>query len=100
MNKLHFFVKLVPSRPTFSQDMTDEERKIMVEHIAYWKAYMAKGMVVVFGPVMDPAGVYGVGVLSVDNEDQVKEITGNDPASAINHYEIYPIRAITPDQLS
>ena len=94
-NKKHFVLKLIPCRPTFAQDMTPEERNIMQQHVVYWKDLMDKGMVIVFGPVMDPKAVYGLGVIEVDDEEQVRTFIENDPASAINTYEYYPMRAIT-----
>ena len=94
MDKKHFALKLIPNRPTFAQDMTDEERSIMQQHSAYWRDLMDKGMVIVFGPVMDPKGVYGLGVIEVDDEAQVHTIIANDPASKINTYEFYPMRAV------
>jgi hypothetical protein len=30
MPKQHYFFKLIPPRPTFMKDMTDEERRLMV----------------------------------------------------------------------
>ena len=30
----HFFLKLNPCRPTFTQDMNDQERAIMQQHVA------------------------------------------------------------------
>jgi uncharacterized protein YciI len=92
----HYFLKLNPSRPTFAQDMTDEERGIMQQHVGYWAELMNKGIVIVFGPVFDPAGAYGMGVVEVENEEQLRELTGNDPAAKINKYEYWPMRAITP----
>ena len=50
----HYFLKLNPCRPTFAQDMTNEERAIMQQHVGYWSDLMNKGLVVVFGPVLDP----------------------------------------------
>jgi len=94
MDKKHFALKLIPCRPSFSQDMTPEERAIMTEHIAYWKALMDKDKVIVFGPVMDPAGVYGLGVIEAENEEEVKAFIANDPATKINTYEYYPMRAV------
>lgn len=47
-----------------------------------------------YGSVLDPAGAYGVGNISVETEEQVTEITSNNPASEINKYEVYPIMAI------
>ena len=92
----HYFLKLNPSRPTFAQDMSTEERAIMLQHVAYWAELMNKGLVVVFGPVMDPKEVYGVGVVEVESEEQLKEFIDNDPATSINRYEYYPMRAVIP----
>lgn len=89
-------MKLIPPRPSFAQDMSEEERKIMQEHVAYWKAMLDKGIVVAFGPVFDPAGTYGVGIMEVDDENSIEEIKKNDPAlKAGNKYETYPMMAIT-----
>jgi uncharacterized protein len=94
MDKKHFALKLVPCRPTFAQDMTDEERSIMQQHVVYWRGLMNKGMVIVFGPIMDPKGPYGFAVIEVDDEARVHDIIAGDPASKINTYEFYPMRAI------
>jgi hypothetical protein len=32
MTKQHYFFKLIPPRPTFPHDMTDDERRLMDEH--------------------------------------------------------------------
>jgi uncharacterized protein len=92
----HYFLKLNPSRPTFAGDMTDQERAIMQQHVVYWGGLMQKGIVVVFGPVMDPKGVYGIGVVEVDDQEQLLELIKNDPATLINRYEHYPMRAVLP----
>lgn len=94
MDKKYFFLKLIPCRPSFAMDMNDEERAIMGRHIQYWKKLMDDNVALVYGPVLDPSGTYGVGIISVDTEKRVKEITSNDPASAINKYEVYPMMAI------
>jgi hypothetical protein len=94
----HYFLKLNPCRPTFAQDMTDAERHIMQLHVAYWGSLMNKGMVVVYGPVMDPAGVYGIGVVEAEDEAQLKEMIKNDPASQINNYDYYPMRAVLAEK--
>src|SRR3954465_8699744 len=84
MNKKYFALKLLPSRPDFAQTMTDAERDIMQQHIVYWKKYMEEGVMLVFGPVLDPHGAYGLGIIAVDSEDQVRGLLNNDPASKIN----------------
>ena len=98
MNTQYFFLKLNPRRPDFAQTMTDNERQIMTNHVAYWKELMRKGKVIVFGPVLDPKAVYGVGVIAAENEEEVKIFIANDPASAINNYEYYAMRAVLPEK--
>ena len=94
MNKKYFVLNLIPSRPDFAQTMTEDEKTIMQAHAAYWKSYMDKGMVHVFGPVLDPKGVYGFGVVSVEDEEQLKEFINNDPSLKINTVEYYSMMAV------
>jgi len=94
--KKHFFLRLNPPRSSFSQDLTDEERTIMMEHSAYWKELQSKGYVIVFGLVHDPKGGFGIGIIELEDESVLTEMVKNDPALKIgNTYEIYPMRAIT-----
>ncbi len=94
MEKKYFFLKLVPKRADFAQTMSDQERNIMLQHAAYWKDYLDRGMVVVYGPVIDPKGVYGIGIVGVDNEKQLYSLMENDPAGKINNYEYHPMKAV------
>lgn len=94
MNKQTFFLKLNPPRPTFAMDMTPDERAIMQKHVGYWTSLLDQGVAIVFGPVLDPKGGYGAGVVSVDNEEHLKKIIDNDPANGLNKYEFYPMRAV------
>ena len=98
MEKKHFMLKLLPRRPNFAQTMTDDERKIVQQHIAYWKGYMSKGVMLVFGPVFDPKGTYGIGIVAVDDEAEIPRLMENDPASIIHNYEYYPMNAVTPER--
>jgi hypothetical protein len=52
----HFFLKLIGPRPSFAQDMNEQEKSMMHEHVLYWKGRQDKGEVLVFGPVLDPKG--------------------------------------------
>ena len=94
MSKKHFFLKLDPPRPSFMVDMTDAERGIMFQHVNYWQKYLENGTMIVFGPVMDPKGGYGVGIIEVDSEEQLQEIISKDPANGLNTYEFHPMRAV------
>lgn len=94
--KKHYVLKLIPPRPTFATDMTETERAVMMEHVAYWKDLLDKGIVIVYGPVADPKGTYGIGIVGVDDDKQLNTLTSNDPALKLgNKYDIAPmVRAI------
>jgi uncharacterized protein len=94
MDKKYFVLYLLPLRNDFAQTMTDAERVIMLEHVSYWNELMNQGKVIAFGPVLDPQSVYGLGIIAVDAEEEVKELIKNDPAAKINNYEYYPMRAV------
>lgn len=96
MDKKYFVLHLLPNRPDFAQTMTEEERAIMNEHIAYWTVLMNQGKVLAFGPVLDPAEIYGLGIIAVENEEEVKTFIAGDPAGAINRYEYFPMMAVGP----
>ena len=88
---MYFFVKTQNPRPTFHLDMTDEERAIMQRHVAYWSDKATQGIAVVFGPVMDPQGVYGMGVYQVHDEAEMRALLQDDPAYGLLHYEFFPM---------
>ena len=96
MEKKYFVLYLLPSRPDFAQTMTDEERAIMMKHVSYWTELMNQGKVVAFGPVLDPNEVYGLGIVSVQDEQEVNDLIANDPAAKINRYEYFPMKAVVP----
>jgi hypothetical protein len=91
--KLRFLYKLIPSRPTFVQDMTEVERKVMQEHAIYWKGLIDDGTAIVFGLVLDPKGAWGVGIVDVASESDAHTIGTNDPAvkEAGLTFEVYPM---------
>ena len=90
----YFFVKLSPPRPTFFFDMTDDERNVMKEHGVYWDTLVQSKRVLLFGPVIDPKGPYGMGVFEVKDIEKVWELITNDPVKKANlgTYEVYPMK--------
>ncbi len=48
MPKQFFFIKLIAPRPTFAQDMSQNEKQMMQEHVAYWRSLTEEGIAVVF----------------------------------------------------
>jgi len=90
----YYFCKLHPPRPTFAFDLTESERNVMKSHGAYWGGMMAKGQVIVFGPVGDPSGPFGMGVLELPDDGDAKALADADPAilSGLGfRYEIHPM---------
>jgi hypothetical protein len=96
----YFVLRLFAPRLTFISDMTDAERTLMQAHVTYWSGLMAKGMVVIFGPVMDQQYPYGLGVVRLADGATPDEICQNDPvilAHAGFRYEVAPMaRASVP----
>lgn len=96
----YFVLRLFAPRPTFIADMTDAERTLMQAHVTYWAGLMAKGLVVIFGPVMDEKYPYGLGVVRLAEGATPDEISQNDPVILANagfRYEVSPmLRAIVP----
>ena len=74
-----FVFRLIAPRPTFATDMTDEEREIMGRHAAHWQPYIESGRMVVFGPVLDSGGSWGLAVIEADDEDELRAHADHDP---------------------
>jgi len=72
--------RLKAPRPSFAQDMTDEEKEIMGRHAAYWQPFIESGQMVVFGPVLDDTGSWGLGVINAEDEDELRAFAAGDPA--------------------
>ncbi len=74
-----FVFRLKAPRPNFALDMTDEERAVMGRHAAHWQPYIESGQMVVFGPVLDSTGSWGLGVVQSDDEDELRDFAARDP---------------------
>jgi uncharacterized protein len=75
-----FVFRLVAPRPDFAMTLSDEEREIMGRHAAYWKPLVEAGRMVVFGPVLDSTGSWGLGVVESEDEDELRAFAAADPA--------------------
>ena len=82
MNDKLFLFRLVPPRADFAQTLTPDEQDAMTRHAAYWHELLDAGRVVVFGPVADPEGVWGLGVVRAGSQAEVIELGEKDPAIA------------------
>ena len=89
-----FVLRLLAPRPDFATTMTDDERATMSEHVAYWTGQAEEGNVLAFGPVADPAGGWGMGLMRVSGAEEVDGLTANDPvmlAAGGFRYEVLPM---------
>jgi uncharacterized protein YciI len=75
----YFLCRLSGPRPSFPMEMTPREAELMGEHAAYWNAKADEGVVIVFGPVMDPAGVWGLGITETDDAAATQRLLDADP---------------------
>ena len=71
--------RLQAPRPNFALDMTDGEREVMARHAAYWQPFIDSGQMVVFGPVLDGTGSWGLGVIEAEDEDELRQFAAADP---------------------
>ncbi|HET7036492.1 MAG TPA: YciI family protein [Thermomicrobiaceae bacterium] len=74
-----FVFRLKAPRPSFALDMSDEEREVMSRHAAHWQPYIESGQMVIFGPVLDSTGSWGLGVVQSDDEDELRDFAARDP---------------------
>ena len=75
-----FVFRVIAPRATFALDMSDEERSVMERHAAYWEPFIASGQMVIFGPVLDTTGSWGLGVVEAEDEDELRAFAAGDPA--------------------
>jgi len=68
----------------------------MREHVAYRTDLANKEIAIAFDPVAEPESAWGVGILEVESESDIRIISGNDPAiksgidckrTSLTHYE-------------
>ena len=83
-----FVFRLKAPRPDFALDMSDEEREVMGRHAAYWQPFIESGQMVVFGPVLDGTGSWGLGVVEAEDEDELRAFAAGDPVIVTGTAEI------------
>jgi uncharacterized protein len=74
-----FVFRLKTPRPNFALDMTEEEREVMARHAAHWQRFVDSGQMVVFGPILDGTGSWGLGVIEAEDEDELRAFAARDP---------------------
>jgi len=51
----------------------------MGRHAAHWHPYIDSGQMVIFGPVLDGTGSWGLGVVEADDEEELRKFAADDP---------------------
>ena len=75
----YFFRRLTAPRPTLAHDMTAAEAAVMDRHADYWSELLAQGSAVVFGPVIDPKGAWGLSIIRAETEAEARVVIEADP---------------------
>ncbi len=73
--------------------MTAEERGLMQQHAAYARDLFDKGQLLAYGPVLDPAGSFGIGLLEMDSMEDADRMAASDPTvkAGLNTYTLAPM---------
>ena len=51
----------------------------MSRHASYWQPLIDSGRMVIFGPVLDSSGSWGLGVVEADDEEELRAFAARDP---------------------
>ena len=89
----HYLCKWIPPRADFLPTMSADEREWMKQHGRYLDQLLEQGLIVAHGPVMDPAGGYGVSLFSIADDQDIAALTSADPIvrNGVGHYEHHPM---------
>lgn len=93
-----FLYRLLPPRPSFSEDMSPDEAEVMERHLRYWQDLLNRNVAVAYGPVLHPKEPWGLGLLDLDDEQAAQAIGNADPAvqSGTCGYEVVPMQLVRP----
>lgn len=92
-----YLLKLIPPRPTFPVDASTAENEAMGRHADYLRHLIDLGTVYAAGPVMDPAGTWGVAIAEAHDEAAVQQVCNDDPVIRAGlgfHWEVLPVASL------
>jgi uncharacterized protein YciI len=64
--------------------MTPAESELLSVHTKYWGELANRGTAILFGPVADPKGAWGLAVVEVKDEAEANSLGVNDPVIKAN----------------
>lgn len=74
-----YLLKLIPPRPTFPAEASTAEMEAMGRHADYIRHQIDLGIVFAAGPVMDPAGTWGVAIVEAEDDAALRKLCDDDP---------------------
>lgn len=88
-----YLCKFIPPRENFLPTLSADEREWMKQHGQYLDQLLEQGLIVAHGPVMDPAGGYGVSLFRIPDDQDIVALTAADPIiqNGVGHYEHHPM---------
>jgi uncharacterized protein YciI len=89
----YYLCKFMPPRADFLATMSADEREWMKQHGLYLDGLLEQGLLVAHGPVMDPAGGYGVSLFRIGDDQDIAALTSADPIiqNGVGHYAHHPM---------
>ncbi len=93
----YYLCKFIPPRADFLATMSADEQQSMRQHAAFMNDWLAKGVIVAHGPVIDDAGGYGVSLYQIADDQDISALTAEDPIvkNGVGHYEHYTMLHLT-----
>lgn len=89
----YYLCKYIPPRADFLATMSSDEQEWMRQHGDYLNRLLDLGLIVAHGPVIDPAGAYGLSLYAVADDQDIAALTSADPivSNGVGHYEHHPM---------
>ena len=76
----YFVCQLILPRADFMATMSEQEGEALGAHVGYWTQLLEEKKALLFGPVGDPEGVWGLGIVVASDEKEADTLAKNDPA--------------------
>ncbi len=90
----HYYVIIKPYRQDFLTNPKENEDKIMEDHFYYLKSLLKQKKLFLAGPTLITEDPFGVIVLEVNTEEEVKKLIENDPSVKAGIQKVVDFRPI------
>lgn len=89
-----FIYRLTPARADMPNDPTDEEVRVIGEHLAYLCEAARAGKLHLAGRTMNESGVWGICIFDANSDEEALEFMNNDPGvkHGVQLAELFPFK--------